>query len=267
MSSYSLTPDQLRRFQDDGFFIVESLLSREEVELLGKIARRRHADEKQAASRRDGQGGAIRLAVHNELDDDIAGAIVRSQRIVEPMERLLGGEVYHYHHKLILKEPLTGGAWEWHQDYGYWYSNGCLFPLLASCLIAIDRATRENGCLEVLQGSHLIGRIDHGKVGDQTGADLEHVEAARARLPLVHCELEPGSAIFFHCNLLHSSAQNRSPNPRWALICCYNAARNDLYKDSRHPRYTPLEKWSDERVLQVGQREWESLANPAALTS
>ena len=94
------------------------------------------------------------------------------------MERLLGGEVYHYHHKLILKEPLTGGAWEWHQDYGYWYNNGCLFPLLASCLIAIDRATGENGCLEVLQGSHLIGRIDHGKVGDQTGADLERVEAA-----------------------------------------------------------------------------------------
>ena len=68
MSSSALTPDQLRRFQDDGFFVVDSLLSHEEVELLGKIARRRHADEKQAASRRDGQGGAIRLAVHNELE-------------------------------------------------------------------------------------------------------------------------------------------------------------------------------------------------------
>ena len=69
--------------------------------------------------------------------------------------RLLGGEVYHYHPKLIAKEPHVGGAWEWHQDYGYWYNNGCLFPLMASCLIALDPATRENGCLQVLKGSHL----------------------------------------------------------------------------------------------------------------
>jgi hypothetical protein len=26
------------------------------------------------------------------------------------------------------KEPRVGGAWEWHQDYGYWYKNGFLYP-------------------------------------------------------------------------------------------------------------------------------------------
>ena len=65
---------------------------------------------------------------------------------------VLGGEVYHYHSKLMLKEPFVGGAWEWHQDYGYWYQNGCLFPWMASCLIALDPATRANGCLQVLKG-------------------------------------------------------------------------------------------------------------------
>ena len=104
-----------------------------------------------------------------------------------------------------------------------------------------------------------MGRIEHGKVGDQTGADLERVQAALQRLELVHCELEPGSAIFFHCNLLHCSAQNRSADPRWAFICCYNAARNDPYKESRHPRYSFLEKWPDARVKEVGQRQWELL--------
>ena len=44
------------------------------------------------------------------------------------MELLLCDEVYHYHHKMVLKEPKVGGAWAWHQDYGYWYDNGCLFP-------------------------------------------------------------------------------------------------------------------------------------------
>lgn len=257
MSNYIATPDQLARFRTDGYFIAEQLLDAEEVDLLQKIARADHQLESEAASRGDGEGGAVKLVVSNDLQDDIYSAIVRSRRIVDTMELLLEGEVYHYHHKMILKEPYVGGAWAWHQDYGYWYNNGCLFPLLASCMIGLDRATRQNGCLQVVKGSHLIGRIDHGKVGDQTGADMEHVQAALSRLELVHCELEPGSAIFFHCNLLHRSDQNKSPDPRWAYICCYNAARNDPYKESRHPRYSKLEKWPDARVKEVGRRQWE----------
>ena len=259
MSSFAVSDDQLRGFLEDGFFIVERLFDSEEIDLLGKIARADHHLSQQAASRRDGQGGAIRLLVENELREDIYAAFVRCRRVVETMERLLEGEVYHYHHKMILKEPVTGGAWEWHQDYGYWYNNGCLFPHLASCMIAVDRATEENGCLQVLKGSHRLGRMDHFKIGDQTGADPERVAAALKRLDVVHCELEPGSAVFFHCNLLHCSAANVSADPRWALICCYNAARNDPYKESRHPRYSKLEKWPDARIKEIGRRKWASL--------
>lgn len=260
MPRFAVSAAQLAQYQNDGYFIAERLLDDEEIDLLRKIARADHEMKQKAASRGDGEGGAIKLVVSNEVRDDIYGAIVRSRRIVETMELLLGGEVYHYHHKMILKEPYTGGAWAWHQDYGYWYNNGCLFPLLASCMIGLDRATRQNGCLQVLRGSHLLGRIDHGQIGDQTGANQERVTAALERLDLVHCELEPGSAIFFHCNLLHRSDQNRSPDPRWAFICCYNASRNDPYKESRHPRYSFLEKWSDDRVREVGRWQWEEMS-------
>ena len=65
-------------------------------------------------------------------------------------------------------------------------------------------------------------------------------------------EGEPGDALFFHCNTLHRSDQNRSDQPRWSLICCYNAARNDPYKDSHHPRYTPLNKVDDTAIKEVG---------------
>ena len=153
--------------------------------------------EARAASRRDGAGGTIRLTVENALGDDIYAAFVRCRRIVDSMEQLLGDEVYHYHHKMIFKEPYTGGRWEWHQDYGYWYDTGCLFPELASCLIAVDRATRENGRLQVLRGSHRLGRINHGPIGDQTGADPERVNAACQRLELVHVELEARRRVRF----------------------------------------------------------------------
>ena len=78
-----------------------------------------------------------------------------------PRPHLLGGPVYHYQSKLTAKEPEVGGAWEWHQDYGYWYYNGCLRPDLLSVMIALDKTDRNNGCLQIATGSHRLGRIDH----------------------------------------------------------------------------------------------------------
>jgi hypothetical protein len=255
MSGFRVSEEQVERFQTDGFFWVDKLFDSEEIHLLRRIARADHELRRRAVSRRDNQGGAIQLVVDNQLGDDIYGAFGRCHRVVDTVERLLDDEVYHYHHKMILKEAKEGGAWEWHQDYGYWYNNGCLFPDLASCMIAIDPATRANGCLQVLRGSHRMGRIEHCPVGDQTGADPERVEAALKVFERVYCELEPGSALFFHCNLLHCSAPNTSAEPRWAMICCYNAAHNNPYKESRHPRYSLLEKWPDERVTEIGRRD------------
>src|ERR1700753_1622734 len=109
--------------------------------------------------------------------------VARSKSIVSCAEKLLGGEVYHYHSKMIMKDARVGGAWAWHQDYGYWYQNGVLSPMLCSASIAVDRATKENGCLQVIDGSHLLGRIDHTLTGDQAGADPERVQAVLQRLP------------------------------------------------------------------------------------
>ena len=51
-----------------------------------------------------------------------------------------------------------------------------------------------------------------------------------------------GDALFFHCNLLHTSSQNNSPNRRWALAIAYNRADNDPVKVHHHPKYTKLNK-------------------------
>jgi ectoine hydroxylase len=244
------SPSELAQYNEQGYLLVPKLFDAEEMKILLDFATSDEALLAGASGRKDATGQITKLTLWNQAGDDLYGMFSRSPRIVNRMEQLLGGEVYHYHTKMMLKEPYVGGAWEWHQDYGYWYHNGCLFPLLASCLIAVDRATKENGCLQVLAGSHRMGRVKHGKTGDQTGADMEMVTAALERLPLVHVEAEPGDALFFHCNLLHRSDQNRSPNPRWSLICCYNAARNDPFKESRHPRYTPLKKVTDEAIAQ-----------------
>jgi ectoine hydroxylase-related dioxygenase (phytanoyl-CoA dioxygenase family) len=249
----SLSTDELASYHDAGYLFVPKLFDAEEMQILLRYAKNDEALLAGAAGRKDATGQITKLTLWNHAGDDLYSMFSRSPRVVDRMEQLLGGEVYHYHTKMMLKEPFVGGAWEWHQDYGYWYHNGCLFPLLASCVIAVDRATRQNGCLQVLKGSHKMGRIDHGKTGDQTGADMEIVGAALERMELAYIEAEPGDALFFHCNLLHRSDQNRSADPRWSLICCYNAARNDPYKESRHPRYSPLSKVSDAAIKQWQQ--------------
>jgi ectoine hydroxylase-related dioxygenase (phytanoyl-CoA dioxygenase family) len=190
--------------------------------------------------------------------------IARSKSIVESAEKLLADEVYHYHSKMIMKDARIGGAWTWHQDYGYWYQNGVLAPNLTSAYIAVDRATRENGCLQVIRGSHKLGRIDHQLTGDQAGADAARVEQILKRYRLVHVEMEPGDVLFFHANLLHRSDHNRSSHPRWSMICCYNARSNDPYQESHHPRYTPLAKVPDNAIREAGARRFSNDSGNAA---
>ena len=244
---------EVRSYNEDGYVLVKNMLDADEIGLLGRAAREDRVLDQHSYGRADGEGGTVRLSLWNHPTDTIYGAVARSESIVNTAEKLLEGEVYHYHSKMIMKDAKVGGAWAWHQDYGYWYQNGVLFPLLTSAFIAIDPATKENGCMQVIRKSHELGRIDHVTTGDQAGADMERVNEALKRLDLVYVEMEPGDALFFHANMLHRSDQNRSENPRWSMICCYNAARNNPYKESHHPRYTPLVKVPDAEIRNAGR--------------
>ena len=263
MRYFQVGPSELSSFQQAGYVLARQLFSSEEIEWFSRYARADRQIAQRATSRSDAQGGTTRLSLSNDLADDLYSLVVRQRRVAESMGRLLGDEVYHYHHKMMLKEPLVGGAWEWHQDYGYWYDFGCLYPTMGSCFIAVDRATRANGCLQVIPGSHHLGRMNHGRVGGQTGADPERVAAVLERLPVEYIEMQPGDGLFFHGNLLHRSDQNTSPDPRWSLICCYNTKGNDPYKASRHPQYAPLELADDADFLSLAAQAGAALPAPA----
>jgi len=268
MNTKPLSDAQVAQFQRDGYLICRCYFDQVEMDLLLQTARADHNMLSHDIPVKDAAGRQSKLALWNHPGDDLYGMFSRGRRIVDATEQLLGGEVYHYHSKMMLKEPKVGGAWEWHQDYGYWYQNGCLLPDMLSALIAVDRATKENGCLQLLKGSHRMGRIEHGRFGDQTGADPERVQEAVKRFELVYFEAEPGDVLFFHANVLHASAPNTSPHPRWSLICCYNTRENDPYKESHHPRFTPLSKVADSMIKQIGakgsspnQNSWLNPAN------
>lgn len=247
-----LTDDQITQFEEDGYLFVEGLLDADETGLLQDACRKDATLQNHAMAVRDSEGRRTNLSLWNHPGEDIYGMIARSERIVDPMERMLAGEIYHYHSKLSAKQPKVGGAWEWHQDYGYWYKNGCLLPTMASVFIAIDDCTKENGCMQVLRGSHKMGRIDHGFAGEQTGADPQRIAECQKMFDLICCEMKAGTGLFFHSNLLHCSEPNLSESPRWGLICCYNTKTNNPYLEHHHPQYTPLQKVADSAIREIG---------------
>jgi hypothetical protein len=250
------TNTQLAEYDREGFLVAPGLFDGDEIDLLRCSAKEDKALDDHAFGRADGAGGSVRLSLWNHPGDDVYGMFARSRRVVESVAQLLGDEPYHYHSKMIMKQAHTGGAWEWHQDYGYWYENGVLAPNLCSVFIAVDSATRANGCMQVLRASHQLGRLTHVKIGDQTGVDPERMAAVEGRLERVYVEMTPGDALFFHANTLHRSDQNRSENDRWALICCYNARSNSPYKEGRHPSYTPLEPVDDDAIKRAGLKRF-----------
>ena len=262
MASGVLTDQEVKEYQKKGYILARRFFDEEEIGLLRRAAKEDRALDEKSFSRADGAGGNVRLSLWNHPGDSVYGMFARCESIVNSAEKLLGGEVYHYHSKMIMKDPKVGGAW--HQDYGYWYQNGVLFPLLCSVFIAVDPAVRENGCMQVVEGSHELGRLDHTLTGDQAGADVDRVNEVLKRLPLIYVEMQPGDALFFHSNLLHRSDRNRSENPRWSMICCYNAARNDPYKESHHPCYTPLRKVPDSAIKEAGLRRFADSTSDVA---
>jgi ectoine hydroxylase len=250
----TITADDIETFWRDGYVVKRKFFDSEEVGYLQAAIETDPAIAANIVALADSEGGATELALWNHPGNDVFGMVARGDRIAGGAAALLGKEVYHYHTKLTLKRPGGGGAWDWHQDYGYWYNNGCLYPDMLSVGIAVDAATRENGCLQMIRGSHKLGRIEHGRVGGQTGADIERVEEILKHLPHDYLEMGPGDTIFFHGNTLHASDPNRSSRSRNVMLCAYNAASNDPVKEHHHPRYTPLVRVPDNAVKEAGQR-------------
>lgn len=238
-------------FELNGYVIVKSLYTKNEIDLLMQAAENDQVIRRNTYGREDKDGNTTKLALWYTLGDNIYSLFARSRRMYNGVALLLNGEPAHFHTKLMQKEPFVGGAWEWHQDYGYWYNDGFLFPDMISVMVALTGATRENGCLQVLKGSHLMGRIEHGTTGGQKGADMEKVNIALERMELVYVELEPGDTLFFHCNLLHRSDKNTSAGPRWSLISTFNRVKNKPYKEQNPSCYTPFKPVPDESILEA----------------
>ncbi|MDJ0610619.1 MAG: phytanoyl-CoA dioxygenase family protein [Kiloniellales bacterium] len=245
-----LAAEQVAAFQDDGFLLLPGLFASDEVALVQDLLRHDSSVGEHSVGIIDSSGAPAEIFGWSGASEDVLGAFVRIARLVEAAEDLLGGQpVYHWHSKLSMKRPGSAGRWDWHQDFGSWYREGCLRPEMLTAMVAVDRTTPENGCVQLLRGSHRLGRIDHVPIGPSHGADPAVVARALEALETVACVMEPGDVVFFHGNTLHASGGNTSETSRTLLHVSYNTVRNQPTDPLVIHAFEPLEVLPDDALL------------------
>ncbi len=141
--------------------------------------------------------------------------------VVACVRELLGtDDVSCFLSQFIFKNP---GAWgqPWHQD-------SCYFPFtparpVVGVWLAVTAATRENGCLHVLPGSHREPVHDHvpDRRPDALYGYVEIVDHDMAESEPVL--MEPGDLLLFDSHLMHRSTDNDSAGRRGAMVFHYAA--------------------------------------------
>ncbi len=141
--------------------------------------------------------------------------------VLDLVERLIGPDILLYNVTYIVKEPGSQAHVSWHQDLTYW---GLSHDDQVTMWLALSPATVESGCMRMVPGSHVSGRIDHEVTDDAAnvllqGQTVPGVDENRA----VTCMLEPGQASFHHGWTLHASMPNVSADRRIGLNIQYLA--------------------------------------------
>jgi ectoine hydroxylase-related dioxygenase (phytanoyl-CoA dioxygenase family) len=134
-----------------------------------------------------------------------------------PASQLLGGPVRFWHDQLFCKPAHDGGVVAWHQDYSYWTRTKPMNHL--TCWIGLDDATRDNGCLQYVPGSHRWELLPiTGLAGDMDAIQTVLSEEQKRAFKPVAIELKKGQCAFHHPLMVHGSYENRTDRPRRATV-------------------------------------------------
>ena len=156
--------------------------------------------------------------------------------ILDAVEQFIGPDIVLFSTHIICKAKGDGLAVPWHQDAVYWP----LEPMNVITLwLAIDDSTVENGCMQVIPGTHMLGPIEHVEIAHpetkvlHRGVPPHRFDEARA----VDCVLPRGGCSFHAPYLIHGSAPNTSPRRRCGFTLRFMPASTRLVREG------PLSKW------------------------
>ena len=208
----ALSETELSAYRTDGLLYPKRALSP------GKAATYRAAWENYEAETGGPIAGKYRYKSH--LLFPFVDEIAREPGILDMVEDVLGPDIMVWNTNLYPKEPGDGRFISWHQDSAHW---GLDNNRIVTVWVALGPATRANGCMRMIRGSHRGGTLAHNDTWDADNiltrgqtVDLEINEEAA-----VWVELQPGECSLHHVEMMHASAANSSDERRVALAIRY----------------------------------------------
>jgi len=195
---------------------------------------------------------------------------LRNEKILDVVESLIGGEIYsnpiqHVRMKpperLTPKDPKTGlpmiGATAHHQDNGVGTPEVDNTEMITVWFPLRD-ATEENGCLEILPGSHRKGLLVHcptSKKNRHVGLGIPDDQFPVDQMKPM--PMKAGGALFFGRRLIHGSLSNNSNEVRWSFDLRYNPVGQATGRDSL-PGFVARSRKNPASELR-DWRKWEQL--------
>jgi ectoine hydroxylase-related dioxygenase (phytanoyl-CoA dioxygenase family) len=233
-----LTNKQIEQYEEQGYFVVRDLYSRDEVaEMLAEcesILRGEYGELFQGAASMD-PGSTEDIKAERKISAVVERSTVFRQHLlkdgfVSRLQDVLGPDILLYRDILMLKPAQVGSKMPWHQDSNYW---GIEPAALCSVWTALDPATLENGCMRVIPGSHKLNLIQSRSASGTGPLQDDQIDLAQA----IDLPMEPGSSLFFHSKLLHGSEANHSNQPRRAFIASFMSAQSRRVGEKGRSRY------------------------------
>lgn len=224
-----ITSRQKQEYEETGFFIVRNLIPPDQLnaiserlnmaalgQLDARIAIQVEPEVRKDDIRVDDPLDRIRKVSGVARYDPFFKALAADKNIVELMRGVLGDNIHFFGDECQLKPAHYGSAHAWHQDAPYFHHD----PMpVATLWIAVDDATRENGCIEVVPGLHKQGIIER-RNADQAWFDEGEFDTSQA----VYATLKAGDALVFDILLPHGSGPNQTPTRRRCVIYRYTNA-------------------------------------------
>lgn len=227
-----LTHSAIAQYRRDGYVILRGLLSERSVaacrQALSDLASGRLAARETVLMFESGivpetiapdqRELSIRKYMDYVEDAPALKAAAMSRRLHRALDQLLGEGRVLFQEMALVKPPRIGQDKPWHQDAAYFRVSDP--GLIAGVWIALDPALRQNGCMEVVPGSHLGGAVPHVHENDFNRCRI--VDAALRADARVALEMQPGDALIFSALLHHYTAPNHSDLRRRAIQFHYH---------------------------------------------
>lgn len=227
-SAHLPTEADVAFYRENGYWLAPRILSDEELEQLrehhARVVAGCYETSRSPWSHDPAPGQPIDriVKIDNSHWADATMAKLALHPLIGAMAcRLTGARAIRlWHDQLLLKPPDSGSAGNvgWHQDYHYWQCTNP--PELLTAWVALDDVTEENGCMQVVPGSHRWGLLPEGDFFTKDLDSLkQRIEKVAGRsFHTASCVLPAGALSFHHCLTIHGSGPNRSRRPRRSLV-------------------------------------------------